>query len=189
MSGWLNVCIHQSEKRQWDLSLGQSDKSIWYESDSLWVTVSVWWVISWLTDSVLNDWWGGDLVECVCVPEVINRTHPKFTGWISNWPCLWVLSLHPFSFLFELFSPFDNLSHVTLSQALPLCSLLTFVTVSCQLSPLAPCHICFASTWHHLFFFLTLLCCRTFFYIWHLLANKIRKSSLHTKLFLQRVFL
>lgn len=24
-----------------------------------WVSASVWWAISWLTDGVLNDWWGG----------------------------------------------------------------------------------------------------------------------------------
>lgn len=39
----------------------QSGRRVYLERvwGELWVSASVWWAISWLTDGVLNDWWGG----------------------------------------------------------------------------------------------------------------------------------
>lgn len=45
-----DVHMHQSEEGQWDLSASQK---------SLFGAMGGWRLISWLTDGVLNDWWGG----------------------------------------------------------------------------------------------------------------------------------
>lgn len=61
LDDWTFVFINQRSASGTCHSVSQSVRQVylvrvWF---MLWVTVSVWWVISWLTDSVLNDWWGG----------------------------------------------------------------------------------------------------------------------------------
>lgn len=81
-SGWLTGFLHQS-----DASPSVRRVYLVRAWGELWVSLfdgwfPGWLVVFWMTDEA------DDLVECVCVPELIDRTPPQFTGWISKWPSL-----------------------------------------------------------------------------------------------------
>ncbi len=116
---WLMALIHQSEEGQWDVSVSQSDESIWRESEVScgWVRLfdgrfPGWLMVFWMTDEV------DDLVECIGIPELIDWTSPQFTSWISKWTSLSVFHFYPpcfplsalVSFIFFLKSHFLSLS-------------------------------------------------------------------------------
>lgn len=130
---------------------------VWGE---LWVNASVWWAISWLTDGVLNDWWGGwfGWVRRRPWADRLNPPPPppQFTGRISKWPSL--------SFSLSALMSFYLLPHVIFpSSSLPLCLFSPIPSCFClffyHLSPLTPCH--FLLSLHYIFllslFFVTLI--------------------------------